>query len=306
MCSVIFLCAADPSLGRFDLSSLSDQARMELMLADTSYVITASLLMANGDFKDVCSWKYITCDDEGHVVDFRCNCTFDENIGTLRLDCMPEKLKTCRVESLLCSGTLDTSALPVSLESLILSKTGFSGSVAFEDLPQEILALNLMESDFEGSISLHRLPQKLKYLSLARNNFSGSVRFDNLPRSLTYADLSENKLTGELNFASCALPPKLRILLVSNNAFSGSFHLTTMADIKNLDASSNNLCGTAVVPSYTHTETVFLLKNAVEAVHTLEGETHPREARMLSGSERGLQVASLRREMEYLEAFSLL
>ena len=58
------LLAVDPSLGRLDYESLSDQALMEMLIDALPTEEKAMFKDANGNFQDVCEWTNMDCTDE--------------------------------------------------------------------------------------------------------------------------------------------------------------------------------------------------------------------------------------------------
>ena len=332
MAFLSLLIAADPFYGRVGIDSLTDQARMHLMFADTAEIAKAKFLCDNGDFKDICDWNSVLCQNQ-EVVQFTQNNLQISNagndidrtsLGTLHLEYMPSSVERFLINSCPYEGTLDTAALPrgmqvlhlcaglytgtvdlcalpPTLKALKLTKSAFAGSISLSRLPGVLHTLSLLDNQFQGTISLDKLSPNMKRMSLAKNNFSGCISFESLSTSLVYLDLSANAFSGELDFSE--IPPLLEFLFVNGNNFSGKVYFTEMKAIQLLNASDNDLQGTAVVPVYANGELVDLMGNGITAVETPGRLVHPREKRMLTNSTNARDISRLRKDLEYLKSF---
>ena len=207
----------------------------------------------------------------------------------------------CSTSVLGCPGTVDLCALPPTLKAIKLTKSAFAGSISLLALPGVLHTLSLTDNHFQGVISLDKLSPNMKRMSLAKNNFSGCISFESLSTSLVYLDLSANAFSGELDFPE--IPPLLEFLFVNGNNFTGSVCFTEMKAIQLLNASDNDLQGTAVVPVYANGELVDLMGNGISAVETPDREVHPREGRMLTNSTSARDISRLRKDLEYLKSF---
>ena len=173
MLSTFWLQAADDALGRIDRSTLTDQQKMELLVADLTPAAKAYFQDSEGMFREVRQWKGVKTNASNEPYLVRWEKKF---LGTIALDFMPAKMTHFIVWA--CSsleGTLDTEKLPVCLKELILFQTALSGTVALENLPKSVFTyLNISKGNFSGTLNLEDLPPKSKGILLHTNAFAGS------------------------------------------------------------------------------------------------------------------------------------
>ena len=229
------------ALGRVDPSQLSDQVRMELLI---SGIISASITNyrdASGDFRDVCDWDGVECDESQFVRKialYTGNC-----FGELNLDFLPPSVREFRtIEASALQGTLNTATFPRGLQVFVvhaalsssvdltvlphalttwnISGNKFSGSCDLTKLPKNLRTLYISQNGFFGSLCAAQLPDTLQYASLTSCAFSGEVDLEHLPPRMLKLSLKGNKFTGSVSFAN--LPKWLAVLNIARNEFSGS------------------------------------------------------------------------------------
>ena len=232
--------SVDPSLGRLDYDSLSDQALMEIFCSPLE-LHTKLLQDENGHFLDVCEWQNVVCTD-GRVTRIRMNnwiytekpATFEyipplvthfeaEQCfmrGTLDTRVLPAHLIEFDVYKSLLRGTVDFRGFPRGLQDISISYNSFCGSCSLVDLPNSTSHLYAGNNQFSGEISLNQLPSTLEILLLDNNKLHGSVVLKNLPQALLYLDLSGNDFTGD--FKLLDLPSSLAIVSIYRNKWSGT------------------------------------------------------------------------------------
>ena len=219
MHSIFKLFTLDPSLGRLDYASLSDQARMELMverMPDREIYQDD-----NGAYKDVCEWGGVSCDIDGNVQGIWMN-IYDRSEGSIDLSyipphvtqmyiagnvhgmqtrasidvhMLPERLEQLGIELQQMVGTVDMTALPAKLFNICENKC--TGSFVLTSLPPGIEHIHARDNLFSGSLNFSSLPDKLVEIQLDKNRFSGEFRIEKFPRAMRRLTVSQNRLIGE-------------------------------------------------------------------------------------------------------------
>ena len=228
------------SLGRANISNMSDQARMELLVADIQNI--SALKNNHGDFLDIKEWHGVDLDSSGSVqrIDLQ---EMDGIIGpggSIDLQWIPLQTKCFQIVALQLAGSLDSYVLPRSLEDFVvlynalageiewkgfptnlqnlnIAGNHFAGSVSFEDVPRGLTVLNVSSNRFVGRLDWKALPRSLQHLSVAVNAFQGTITFEELPESLAYFDASQAQFSGHLDLTR--LPKALTDLHLYDNAF---------------------------------------------------------------------------------------
>ncbi|OWM85808.1 hypothetical protein CDL15_Pgr012058 [Punica granatum] len=150
-----------------------------------------------------------------------------------------------------------------SLKSMDLSENMLSGEIpeSFSQL-KNLTLLCMFRNKLHGSIPdfIGDLPQ-LEVLQLWENNFTGSIPVGlGENGKLQFLDLSSNKLTGTLPPDLCMfrgvineipLPPRLKVLSLSNNQFSGQLPIVFFrnSNVELVDLANNNFDGPLPIPS---------------------------------------------------------
>ena len=229
----------DPSIGRFDASSIPDQVHMEELIQDLSIPSKQSYKDPNGDMLDACTWSGVTCDDEGRVTEVEFNRALS---GVIALRSIPPHVTSFSVRWTSLVATLITAELPVGLRNLTLFANKFFGSVNFRTLPEYLEKMDIAENSFTGSADLTVLPKTLVDLLMHHNKFSGSLSLESLPDSLEMLDGSNNNFEGEISLES--LPPKMDTLYLSDNRLSGSLSFGKLPNtLQELWLSNNRFSG---------------------------------------------------------------
>ena len=238
--------ADESSLGRFDLSALSEQDRMELLVIGLESELS-QYQDNDGNFIDCHEWRNVVSDSEQNITSINegnsrwysgplhLTGTIDTHLlppqldqfcanwnhlhGEVNLETLPKNLTVFTITSNKCHGEVSLIALPATLEVLDLSQNKFSGSLNLTKLPESLDVLNCAENNFSGSIDLENLPKAISAISFQKNKLSGTLKFDKLPESLRSIDLSENRFVG--SFDAPLLPASLEKLYVEKNQMSG-------------------------------------------------------------------------------------
>ena len=269
------LITADIPAGRIDEGMLSDQMRMELLIANSLPESKKHFQDNSGDFIDVCSWKGITCDSDQNVTEVKWEGRISKFVA---FRFIPPHVKTFSVQNISMTqskkirGMIRTATLPQSLITFNVSDNKLRGTVDLRSLPPNMENALFQMNELKGSVDLSALPVSMQSLALQYNQFSGSVVLDALPTTLVFLGLSRNKFSGEIDLSS--LPESLSTLFLEKNSFEGQFTFLNREGRIDIDASENNFSGTAVITSNAYVR-VTLKKNPVKTAVEENGEAHP-------------------------------
>ena len=247
---MLLLCtlSADASLGRFDPSMLTDQARMEMLVAsrkessaNQDYFL--KFTTDEGDYLDACDWPGVTCDDAQNVtgIDWKLKKWVK---GAVTLDYLPENLQLlnilCRLyETAKASGTIATSLLPRVLVGFVVSGQNFFGTLDLSALPPALTTLHALYNKFEGTIDFEHLPPRIRNLGLSGNKLSGTLSLTKLPASLLWLVLDNNEFTGTIVLDS--LPADMGQLHLHANRLSGCPSMENIPQsLTNINLNDNN------------------------------------------------------------------
>ena len=272
--SVLHICSADGfSLGRVDLSVLSEQDRMELLAigleCELSYYQDS-----DGSFTDYHDWRAVVCDEEKNITAFRVGRTpwYAGPMyltGTIDTCLFPHQLGEFSANDNKLHGEVNLETLPENLRKFCIQSNMCHGEINLIALPETLQLLDLRKNKFSGSLNLARLPEALTKLFCAENNFSGSIDLKSLPKAMSFLYLEKNGLTGKLNLDT--FPESLLYIDLSANCFVGSFYAPILPEsLKRIDVMGNRLSGVAVVPSNTNVY-IILGKNAFTEVEDAKG-----------------------------------
>ena len=234
----------DPSLGRLDYDSLSDQALMEMLVAHIEQDDIDDIKDANGNFKDACEWEDVFCED-GRVTNIDFSRRPFVKSTQFPFEFIPSCVDAFAMHQCFLYGTFDTSLLPQGMsEGLFLSRNDLYGSLDFQGFPRKLIYIILALNKFCGRCALEELPPKLIELSAEYNKFSGELRFDCLPPTLRRIGVRGNHLSGSITI--CNLPQAIEHLNLSNNSFSGEFQLQEFPPrLRSVDIAETKMSATA-------------------------------------------------------------
>ena len=117
---LLFLDTVDPSLGRLDYASLSQQALMEMVIEG---ITDKEMICGDADEpKDIEEWESVEIED-GEVVEI--DWKKKDLKGSIHLEWLPSSVKELAVSGNRLAGTLDW-ALPTSMKELNLSVNKFT------------------------------------------------------------------------------------------------------------------------------------------------------------------------------------
>ena len=219
--------AVDNGLGRFDMHSLTDECRMELMLEGLTDKSKANFENADGSYQPVCSWSITKCDADKRVVQIYTYIPHMDLEGTISLDFVPPLVRQIKLASVLIfgnqlRGTINTADLPEVLEELDVQSHEFGGTVDMTTLPNCLKNLNASANLLSGTLCLSNLPPKIEEIDLERNTFCGEIRLVNIPETLKSVYLGENSFNG------------IAVVSVRSNLFveigGGSCNITSVTD----------------------------------------------------------------------------
>ena len=247
MClSTITLCI-DPTLGRVDYNSLSDQTLMEMLIDGFDDKTKAEYQDNDGMYLDVCKWSCIQCDDDERVIiaDIK-----TRNVsGSIGICYVPPKVKELYMRARhkgKLTGSVDLTHLPVGMHVLQLQKNELTGEVDLAHLPNGMGFLHLNNNQLTGEIRLDHLPGEMQYLYLHTNKLTGELDLTQLPHRMRYLFLQNNNFTGEIDLTQ--LPDRILFLYLNNNQFTGEIDLTQLPHgINGLYLQDNLLSGSFIV-----------------------------------------------------------
>ena len=243
----ICVLSIDPTLGRIDVSTLSDQAMMETLIAGLSLEIKERYQDENGLYLEVCEWEEIYCNGEKRVTHVFID-DQDNTVGVVNLEYIPRSVTNFDFVQNTSTGLLITESLRETLKVLNIEETHLAGNVDFLRFPPNLVDIVLTGNKFEGSCILTKLPSSLKMLDVCCNNFRGEVTLDELPQTLCNIDLSHNNFSGRISFDK--LPERLGGVHISDINFSGNFEiLNPSKNLLLINAEFNDFTGTARVHS---------------------------------------------------------
>ena len=128
---VNWLYCLDPHLGRFDYSSLPQQASMEILIDG---ITNREKLCGNKDEpKDIKEWKKVTLNEKGEVTEIKWG--FLGLIGVIFLQWLPSTVRVFDLWNNFLTGTIDLCHLPETLNIIDTSFNTFNGTLNLENLP---------------------------------------------------------------------------------------------------------------------------------------------------------------------------
>ena len=219
MCAFQLFLSVDPSLGRVDYSSLSDQTLMEMLIEGFDDETKNKYKDNEGMYLNVCKWSRIECDGDERVI--RVVIETSSITGSLELCYVPPKVKELYMRSPYRSeltGSVDLTRLPDGIKYLYLYNSELSGEIDLAHLPGKMQLLYLQNNQLTGEIDLKQLPGGMKELALQNNKLTGGIDFTHLPDGMSYLNLDENHLTGQLVIKM--LPPTMRVINARRNQFN--------------------------------------------------------------------------------------
>ena len=271
------LLTVDPSLGRLDYESLSDQALMEMLIEGLKSEQKAMYKDANGNFHDVCEWRGMSCIDNS--VTFVSFNNLDFGSKQFPFDFIPPSAVTFIATLCGSHGTLDTSLLPTSLTTLNVQHNDLEGTIRWKGLPRKLRMLYINGNSFQGKIILCDLPPSLISLDASMNSFCGEIALSDLPVAMTNINVVSNELEGPITIES--LPSRLRILDLRENLFSGDFTiLDAPSGLESVDIGGNDISGTIVLPVYAGEMEFILFSDNIEAIVDEREDPHPWEEKI--------------------------
>ena len=125
--TMLKLMCVDPSLGRLDYDSLSDQALMETLVEGMNRTDKRSLQDGKGNFKDISAWRFIKCTDDRVTQIYAFQKTYAKR--QFPFEFIPSQVS--KFSMILCGlyGTLDTSQLPLKLTRFNVPQNALYGSI---------------------------------------------------------------------------------------------------------------------------------------------------------------------------------
>ena len=124
----------DPSLGRVDYSSFSDQTPMEMLFEGFDEDSQKKYRDKDGMYINVCKWDCVECDDNGRVVKLTVRRYVS---GSLNIRYIPPKVKLFDISSKQLKGTIDYAEFPESIEILYLRHISWESAMNTATQPKK-------------------------------------------------------------------------------------------------------------------------------------------------------------------------
>ena len=196
-----------PSCGRVDVSSLSDQTRMELLVADIQHL--SAVQSTTGEFLDIKQWRGVDIiDDYVDYIVFNHTDIFigeDDFVvgpgGSIDLRWLPSKLAWLDLHDMLLEGTIETADLPRDLQYVDLTRNNLKGTLCMKGLPQNMQKLRIGDNKLCGSLHLEHSPPNLVAFDAHWNGFEGTLDFRHLPEKMDTLNLRDNKFSGSIDLS---------------------------------------------------------------------------------------------------------
>ena len=243
MCAFQLFLGADPSFGRVDCSSPSDQTLMEMLIDGFDDETKKMYQDKHGTYLGICEWSCVTCDEDESAVKIDVDSTAVS--GSLKLRRLPPKVSVLIIRSLQKSkltGSVDLAHLPGGIEFFFLDHNQLTGDIDLAKLPERIKELYLQSNQLTGESDLTQLPDGMKVLKLDVNHLTGKVDLTHLPDGMKVLKLDINRLSGEVDLTH--LPDGMEWLSLADNQLTGKIDLTRLPDgMQLLDLSNNQLTG---------------------------------------------------------------
>ena len=291
----------DRNMFPLHVENMSDQAIMELFVEKYPKSFQRRFKNKDGEFKDVCKWKGITCNgrrqvthlslgERGlpqisasatnidlhplpqHLKEFHVLSLYGKtkNIGRLDVSALPENLESFQVMYQTLIGSVDFRRLPTHLWGLYVCDCGLSGSVDLTALPKTMNEFTIKENPYTGRLFLHCLPQSLVLFNAEACSFIGDISLSHLPEKLESLSISRNKLSGSVHLEK--LPRAMLELFLSGNNFSGEIQVLQLPpELEILALEDNNFSGTAIIESRMF-HIVDLQRNSLEGAVDEKGQ----------------------------------
>ena len=251
MCALQLFLNADPSLGRVDYSSLSDQTLMEMLVEGLDDETKQEYQDDDGAYLEVCDWPCVKCDVSERVIEIGVDSS--DIRGSIQLCYVPPKVKVLKVTPSFpgseLSGSVDLTQLPVGMQVLDLQNNILTGEVDLTRLPSETESLSLGHNQLTWEINITQLPDGMQKLFLDNNQLTGKVDLTKLPKGMNVLRLQYNQFTGAIDLGN--LPDEMTYLFLQNNKFSGSFVAKGLASSMAINAQGNQFNAVAVIGSKT-------------------------------------------------------
>eukprot|EP00009_Paramoeba_aestuarina_P009058 CAMPEP_0201517848 /NCGR_PEP_ID=MMETSP0161_2-20130828/8851_1 /ASSEMBLY_ACC=CAM_ASM_000251 /TAXON_ID=180227 /ORGANISM="Neoparamoeba aestuarina, Strain SoJaBio B1-5/56/2" /LENGTH=191 /DNA_ID=CAMNT_0047915475 /DNA_START=41 /DNA_END=616 /DNA_ORIENTATION=+ len=169
---LVSVITSDPSLGKVDKSSMSEQTLMELF-AEGITDNRSALSISRQEPQDIYDWKGLNFDSSGAVTGI--GWILQKLGGSIRLEWLPASVKYVFVDRNRLSGTVCLTQLPHVLQTLLMTSNLFSGTVDLTQLPKELVRLRLNDNAFHGETDFIQLPPQLRDLRVDHTQLSGEI-----------------------------------------------------------------------------------------------------------------------------------
>ena len=185
---LLTLCADLKSIGRFDITLLSDQQRMEMFFTPDCRADAQTAFV--GDESDACTWIGVQCDENRNVFEI------DWQAGVISL-----------------FGSIDLPMLPTRLRVLRLFDQNIRGKLTLTELPETLEFISVERTLLHGTLDFGYLPPKMVEVYFAFNLITVIQNMCNFPATLQWINIEEHQIkTKEVHIG--VLPPDFTVISV--------------------------------------------------------------------------------------------
>ena len=254
----ICLCPDSEALGRLDYMSLSQQAMMELLVAN----VTNGLKDKKGNYIDISEWPGVVCDEGECVVEINwsnekalfSHRTTKRCDGSLDMQWIPHTVRKLRLTALSIAnfdtGHLPRDALEVKIGGGYTGKV--TGTIAAGKLPRGLQTFDMSRNKLTGTFDVAGLPASLRSMSIQSNGCEGTLDFTTLPSKMEEFFAQHNKFKGEINLT--LLPECMKVINLSCNQLDGLIDVSKLPDgLGRIDLRDNLLSGPVPLIGFTPT-----------------------------------------------------
>ena len=214
---IAFQTADIPGISRADITMLSVQERLEILVSDIlrskdtdcDTKARPTFYDDNCNFIDHCFWDGVSCKKTEAGIEFVDDITWEseewmQEAEVFDFALLPRTLRFLDVSNNAISCTIALKMLPLPIEWVFLHDNLFFGTTNLADIPPGVQEITLSGNVFSGSLILQDLPPRMHTFDAHNNNYTGEIRLDRLPEALRYINLARNSLSGKISRESCA------------------------------------------------------------------------------------------------------
>ena len=257
---MLFSVLSSDNLGRLDYYAITEQARMELLVAN--FNAPRKTHDSRGNFLDIADWGGVRLNTKGCVetIDFSRGWVGSNSTQPLQ-NVRTEEWKDCvyfggewqcaLLPAFSNFGTLQNIFpttkrinlfwIPCQVTLFNIFQMELYGTVRTAELPPPLVELRLGYNHFSGTFALEHLPKRIEIVDIQRNEFEGSLCLEKAPDSILEMNAFSNHFSGTVDLVM--MPGALRELNLAENDFHGSLNLSALSErVRSLYFKGNRFC----------------------------------------------------------------